>query len=211
LPRKGRIIGETLMSNEGVNNGRRRFLVASTSVIGAVGAVGAAVPFVASWNPSAKAKAAGAPAKADISKLEPGQQMIVEWRGKPVWIVRRTAETLANLEKLSDKLADPASDEPQQPAYIPNTSQRSLKPEIMVMTGICTHLGCSPTYRPELAPEDLGADWLGGFFCPCHGSKFDLSGRVYKGVPAPTNLVIPPHVYETDTIIVIGIDSEGAA
>ncbi|MFT5722669.1 MAG: ubiquinol-cytochrome c reductase iron-sulfur subunit [Motiliproteus sp.] len=211
MPRKGRIIGETLMSNEGVNNGRRRFLVASTSVIGAVGAVGAAVPFVASWNPSAKAKAAGAPAKADISKLEPGQQMIVEWRGKPVWIVRRTAETLANLEKLSDKLADPASDEPQQPAYIPNTSQRSLKPEIMVMTGICTHLGCSPTYRPELAPEDLGADWLGGFFCPCHGSKFDLSGRVYKGVPAPTNLVIPPHVYETDTIIVIGIDSEGAA
>lgn len=199
------------MSNEGVNNGRRRFLVASTSVIGAVGAVGAAVPFVASWNPSAKAKAAGAPAKADISKLEPGQQMIVEWRGKPVWIVRRTAEALANLEKLNDLLADPSSEEQQQPAYIPGTSVRAIKPEIMVMTGICTHLGCSPTYRPELAPEDLGADWLGGFFCPCHGSKFDLSGRVYKGVPAPTNLVIPPHVYESDTIIVIGIDPEGVA
>ncbi|MFT6916441.1 MAG: ubiquinol-cytochrome c reductase iron-sulfur subunit [Motiliproteus sp.] len=199
------------MSNEGVNNGRRRFLVASTSVLGAVGAVGAAVPFVASWNPSAKAKAAGAPAKADISKLEPGQQMIVEWRGKPVWIVRRTAEALANLEKLNDKLADPDSEEPQQPAYIPSTSARALKPEIMLMTGICTHLGCSPSYRPELAPEDLGADWLGGFFCPCHGSKFDLSGRVYKGVPAPTNLVIPPHVYESDSIIVIGVDTEETA
>tara|TARA_R110002094_G_scaffold36207_8_gene48876 strand:- start:1484 stop:2083 length:600 start_codon:yes stop_codon:yes gene_type:complete len=199
------------MSNEGVNNGRRRFLVASTSVIGAVGAVGAAVPFVASWNPSAKAKAAGAPAKADISKLEPGQQMIVEWRGKPVWIVRRTAETLANLEKLNDTLADPASNEPQQPDYIPHANHRSIKPAIMVMTGICTHLGCSPAYRPDLAPEDLGAEWLGGFFCACHGSKFDLSGRVYKGVPAPTNLVIPPHVYESDTIIVIGIDPEGVA
>jgi len=199
------------MSNEGVNNGRRRFLVASTSVVGAVGAVGAAVPFVASWNPSAKAKAAGAPAKADISKLEPGQQMIVEWRGKPVWIVRRTAESLASLDKLNDTLADPSSEKPQQPAYIPSTSARSLKPEIMVMTGICTHLGCSPTYRPEIAPEDLGADWLGGFFCPCHGSKFDLSGRVYKGVPAPTNLVIPPHAYESDNVIVIGIDPEGVA
>ncbi len=199
------------MSNEGVNNGRRRFLVASTSVVGAVGAVGAAVPFVASWNPSAKAKAAGAPAKADISKLEPGQQMIVEWRGKPVWIVRRTAEALANLEKLNDKLADPSSEKPQQPTYIPSTSARAIKPEIMVMTGICTHLGCSPTYRPELAPEDLGPDWLGGFFCACHGSKFDLAGRVYKGVPAPANLVIPPHAYESDSVIVIGVDSEGAA
>lgn len=199
------------MSNEGVNNGRRRFLVASTSAIGAVGAVGAAVPFVASWNPSAKAKAAGAPAKADISKLEPGQQMIVEWRGKPVWIVRRTPEALANLESLNDTLADPSSEVPQQPDYIPGTPERSIKPEIMVMTGICTHLGCSPTYRPELAPEDLGSDWLGGFFCPCHGSKFDLSGRVYAGVPAPTNLVIPPHSYESDSIIVIGIDPEGAA
>ena len=200
------------MSNEGVNNGRRRFLVASTSALGAVGAVGAAVPFVASWNPSAKAKAAGAPAKADISKLEPGQQMIVEWRGKPVWIVRRSEEALANLEKMSDKLADPNSEKPQQPDYIPKTAQRSLKPEIMVMTGICTHLGCSPTYRPEVGAEDLGgAEWMGGFFCPCHGSKFDLAGRVYAGVPAPTNLVIPPHSYESDSVIVIGVDPEGAA
>lgn len=199
------------MSNEGVSNGRRRFLVASTSALGAVGAIGAAVPFVASWNPSARAKAAGAPAKADISKLEPGQQMVVEWRGKPVWIVRRTPEALANLETMTDILADPASEKPQQPDYIPGNAQRSIKPEIMVMTGICTHLGCSPTYRPEIAPEDLGADWQGGFFCPCHGSKFDLSGRVYAGVPAPTNLVIPPHTYESDNVIIIGIDPEGAA
>lgn len=199
------------MSNEGVDNKRRRFLVASTSAVAGVGAIGAAVPFVASWNPSAKAKAAGAPAKADISKLEPGQQMIVEWRGKPVWIVRRTEEVLANLAKLDDKVADPQSEKPQQPDYIPKTSERSLKPEFAVMTGICTHLGCSPTYRPEVAPEDLGAEWLGGFFCPCHGSKFDLSGRVYKGVPAPTNLVIPPHSYESDNVIIIGIDPEGTA
>jgi len=198
------------MSTEGVNNGRRRFLVASTSAIGAVGAVGAAVPFVASWNPSAKAKAAGAPVRADISKLEPGQQMIVEWRGKPVWVVRRTEEALANLEKLNDRLADPTSAKPQQPEYIPHTSPRALKREIAVMTGICTHLGCSPTYRPEVAPADLGAEWLGGFFCPCHGSRFDLSGRVFKGVPAPSNLVIPPHTYESDNVIVIGVDQEKA-
>ena len=198
------------MSNEGVDKGRRRFLVASTSVVGAVGAVGAAVPFVASWNPSAKAKAAGAPVKADISKLEPGSQMIVEWRGKPVWIVRRTPEALANLEKLDDILADPDSAKPQQPSYVPGTAARALKPEYAVMTGICTHLGCSPTYRPEVAPEDLGPDWQGGFFCPCHGSRFDLSGRVYKGVPAPTNLVIPPHSYISDTVILVGVDQETA-
>ena len=198
------------MSNEGVDKGRRRFLVASTSVVGAVGAVGAAVPFVASWNPSAKAKAAGAPVKADISKLEPGAQMIVEWRGKPVWIVRRTPEALASLEELNDSLADPDSAKPQQPSYVPNTAARALKPEYAVMTGICTHLGCSPTYRPEVAPEDLGPDWQGGFFCPCHGSRFDLSGRVYKGVPAPTNLVIPPHSYISDTVILVGVDQETA-
>ena len=199
------------MSNEGVNKGRRRFLVASTSAVGAVGAVGAAVPFVASWNPSAKAKAAGAPASADVSKLEPGQQMIVEWRGKPVWIVRRTEDAIENLAKQNDRLADPLSEKQQQPDYIPNTAVRSLKPEFAVMTGICTHLGCSPTYRPEVAPDDLGADWLGGFFCPCHGSKFDLSGRVYKGVPAPTNLVIPPHAYVDDNVIMIGVDPEETA
>jgi len=196
------------MNNNGVNKGRRRLLIGATSAVGAVGAVGAAVPFVASWNPSAKAKAAGAPATADISKLEVGQQMIVEWRGKPVWVVRRSEETLANLEKMNDRLADPFSEKPQQPDYVPSTPVRALRPEIMVMVGICTHLGCSPTYRPELAPEDLGPEWLGGFFCPCHGSKFDLSGRVFKGVPAPTNLVIPPHTYKDDNTLVIGVDQE---
>ncbi len=196
------------MSNDGVNKGRRRLLIGATSAVGAVGAVGAAVPFVASWNPSAKAKAAGAPAKADISKLEPGQQMIVEWRGKPVWVVRRGPDALENLEKLNDLLADPTSEKPQQPDYIPHTPARAIRPEIAVMVGICTHLGCSPTYRPEVAPEDLGAEWLGGFFCPCHGSKFDLSGRVFKGVPAPSNLVIPPHMYEDDNTLVVGVDQE---
>ncbi len=196
------------MSNDGVNKGRRRLLIGATSAVGAVGAVAAAVPFVASWNPSAKAKAAGAPVSVDISKLELGQQMIVEWRGKPVWIVRRTPEALANLEKLNDVLADPTSEAPQQPDYVPNTNARALREEYMVMVGICTHLGCSPTYRPEVAPDDLGADWLGGYFCPCHGSRFDLSGRVYSGVPAPTNLVVPPHSYEDDNILVIGVDQE---
>ncbi len=198
------------MSNHGVNKGRRRLLIGATSAVGAVGVVGAAVPFVASWNPSAKAKAAGAPVKADISKLEPGQQMIVEWRGKPVWVVRRGPETLANLEKLNERLADPMSEKPQQPDYIPHTPARSIRPEIAVMVGICTHLGCSPSYRPEIGPADLGADWLGGFFCPCHGSRFDLSGRVFKSVPAPTNLVIPPHKYEDDNTLIIGVDQEAA-
>lgn len=198
------------MSNDGVNKGRRRLLVGATSAVGAVGAIGAAVPFVASWHPSAKARAAGAPVTADISKLEPGQQMIVEWRGKPVWVIRRTPEAIANLEKLNDRLADPNSEVPQQPEYVPGSPGRALRDEYMVMVGICTHLGCSPTYRPEVAPEDMGPDWLGGFFCPCHGSRFDLSGRVYSGVPAPTNLVVPPHSYEDDNTLVIGVDQETA-
>ena len=198
------------MSNDGVNKGRRRLLIGATSAVGAVGAIGAAVPFVASWNPSAKAKAAGAPVRADISKLEPGQQMIVEWRGKPVWIVRRTPEALANLAKLNEAVADPNSEKPQQPAYVPADETRAIRAEFMVMVGICTHLGCSPTYRPEIAPDDMGADWLGGYFCPCHGSRFDLSGRVYKGVPAPTNLVVPPHSYEGDNTLIIGVDTETA-
>ncbi|MBT3437659.1 MAG: ubiquinol-cytochrome c reductase iron-sulfur subunit [Oceanospirillaceae bacterium] len=198
------------MSNDGVNKTRRRMLVGTSVVVGAVGGVGAAVPFVASWNPSARARAAGAPVKADISKLEPGQQMIVEWRGKPVWIVRRSAEALANLESLNDSLADPGSAKSKQPTYIPSTSARSLRDEVMVMVGICTHLGCSPTYRPEIAPADLGADWKGGFYCPCHGSTFDLSGRVYKSKPAPINLEIPPHFYESDLVIRIGEDGGNA-
>ncbi len=197
------------MSNDGVNKGRRRFLLGATSAVGAVGVVGVAVPFVASWNPSAKARAAGAPAKADISKLQPGQQMTIEWRGKPVWVIHRTPEMMANLEKLNDQVADPNSEVPQQPEYITGVL-RSIKPEYAVMIGICTHLGCSPTYRPEVAPADLGEDWLGGFFCPCHGSRFDLSGRVYKSVPAPVNLEVPPYKYESDDIIVIGVDQEKA-
>ncbi|QEQ96010.1 ubiquinol-cytochrome c reductase iron-sulfur subunit [Neptunomonas concharum] len=199
------------MSNDGVNKGRRRLLIGATSAVGAVGAVGAAVPFVASWNPSAKAKAAGAPAKADISKLEPGQQMIVEWRGKPVWIVRRSEEALSNLSKIDgNKLADPNSEVPQQPDYVSKDANRAIRPDVAVLVGICTHLGCSPTYRPEVAPEDLGSDWVGGYYCPCHGSRFDLSGRVVKGSPAPTNLVIPPHKYEDENIIIVGVDQETA-
>lgn len=198
------------MSQSGVNKGRRRFLLGATSAIGAVGAVGIATPFVASWNPSAKAKAAGAPVKADISKLEVGQQMIVEWRGQPVWVVRRTEQNIVDLSKLSDQLADPASAVEQQPEYAQNEF-RSINPEFAVLLGICTHLGCSPTYRPEVAPEDLGDKWLGGFNCPCHGSRFDLAGRVYKGVPAPTNLVVPPHRFISDTVIEVGVDAGGNA
>ncbi|MBJ7549537.1 ubiquinol-cytochrome c reductase iron-sulfur subunit [Marinomonas ostreistagni] len=198
------------MSQSGVNKGRRRFLLGATSAIGAVGAVGIATPFVASWNPSAKAKAAGAPVKADISKLEMGQQMIVEWRGQPVWVVRRSEQSIADLSKLNDQLADPASAVEQQPEYAQN-EYRSINPEIAVLLGICTHLGCSPTYRPEVAPEDLGDKWLGGFLCPCHGSRFDLAGRVYKGVPAPTNLVVPPHRFIGESVIEVGVDAGGNA
>ncbi|WP_191603084.1 ubiquinol-cytochrome c reductase iron-sulfur subunit [Marinomonas algicola] len=197
------------MSQSGVNKGRRRFLIGATSAIGAVGAVGVATPFVASWNPSAKAKAAGAPVKVDISKLEVGQQVIVEWRGQPVWVVNRTPETLSNLDEISSRLSDPESIRDQQPSYAQNT-YRSIKPEISILLGICTHLGCSPTYRPEIAPEDLGPEWVGGYFCPCHGSKFDLAGRVYNGVPAPINLSVPPHQYLTDTVIEIGVDGGNA-
>ena len=194
------------MGATGVDLKRRRMLVTATSAVGAFGAGFAAVPFLASWNPSAKAKAAGAPAEADISKLEPGQLVRVKWRGKPVWVIRRTEKNLADLETINGKLADPDSLVPQQPEYCKNKT-RSIKPEYMVAVGICTHLGCSPTYRPEVGAADLGgADWKGGFFCPCHGSKFDLAGRVYSGVPAPTNLVVPPHQYVSDTQILIGVD-----
>ena len=198
------------MSSDGVNTGRRRFLTAATSVVGVAGAVGIAVPFVGSWNPSAKAKAAGAPVKADISKLEPGQMVVVEWRGKPVYVVHRTAAMLADLDKLTGELKDPDSSISTQPGYIDGPA-RVLRPEIFVAEGLCTHLGCAPKYRPEVGAADLGGDeWLGGFFCPCHGSKFDLSGRVYAGVPASTNLVVPPYSYETESVLVIGVDAEAA-
>jgi ubiquinol-cytochrome c reductase iron-sulfur subunit len=188
---------------------RRKFLIGATSALGAVGMVGVATPFVASWNPSAKAKAAGAPVKVDISKIRPGEQIRAEWRGKPVFILRRTPEMLASLAEQDGRLADPASEVPQQPVYATN-AERAIDPEIAILVGICTHLGCSPQFRPEVAAADLGSDWLGGYFCPCHGSKFDLAGRVYKNVPAPTNLVIPPHSYESDSVVVIGVDEENA-
>jgi len=198
------------MSTEGVDKSRRRFLTAATSVVGAAGVAAVAVPFVSSMLPSARARAAGAPVEADLSKLEPGQLLTIEWRGKPVWIVRRTEEALKNLPTLNDRLRDPASDTvSQQPEYAHN-AVRSIKPEFMIMVGICTHLGCSPTFRPDIAPADLGPDWKGGFACPCHGSRFDLAGRVYKSVPAPTNLVVPPHKYLSEHFIRIG-DDGGAA
>jgi ubiquinol-cytochrome c reductase iron-sulfur subunit len=183
-------------------------LIGATAAVGAVGAGFVAVPFVKSWTPSAKAKAAGAPVTADISQLEPGQKVTIEWRGKPVWVVRRTPEMLAGLKAVESKLLDPASEDPSmQPSYAQNET-RSIKPEYAVLTGICTHLGCSPLFEPEKAK--LEADWQGGFFCPCHGSKFDLAGRVYKGVPAPKNLEVPPHTYQADTVLVIGVDKEHA-
>ncbi|MFM9271642.1 ubiquinol-cytochrome c reductase iron-sulfur subunit [Halomonas elongata] len=199
------------MADDGVNKGRRRFLVAATTVIGAVGAVGVAVPFLSSWQPSARARAAGAPVKADISKLEPGQRMVVEWRGRPVWILDRSAEMIQRTEELGgDRLADPDSNEPQQPDYVQGPL-RSIRPEIGVFIGICTHLGCSPLFKPEPNAEGVGVDdWPGGFFCPCHGSRFDLAGRVFRNVPAPLNLEVPPYHFESDAVIVVGEDEEAA-
>ena len=198
------------MSTDTVDNGKRRFLVTSTSVVGAVGAGFVAVPFLSSWMPSERAKNAGAPIEADISRLEEGRMMTVEWQSKPVWIVRRSEKTLADLDTNNANLQDPASDNVgQQPEYAKN-QHRSIKSEILVLVGICTHLGCSPTFRPDIAPADLGKDWLGGFFCPCHSSKFDLAGRVFQGVPAPTNLAVPPHYYVSDSVILVGKDGESA-
>jgi len=189
---------------------RRRFLTAATSGVSAVGIVGVAVPFLGSWNPSEKAKAAGAPVKADISKIEPGQMVVVEWRGKPVYVLRRTPDQIADLSELDDNLKDPESSSSDQPAYISGTP-RSLNDEYFVVVGLCTHLGCAPKFRPEVGAADLGgASWRGGFFCPCHGSKFDLAGRVYKGVPAADNLIIPPYSFEGDNVLVIGVDAEVA-
>jgi ubiquinol-cytochrome c reductase iron-sulfur subunit len=197
------------MSGDESNSGRRRFLTAATTAIGAVGTGFLLVPFISSMQPSAKARAAGAPVRADISKLEPGQMIRVEWRGKPVWIVKRTKKNLETLESMDPVLADPGSQISDQPGYAQN-AVRSIKPEILVLTGICTHLGCSPTYRPDVAPVDLGPDWQGGFFCPCHGSKFDIAGRVFKGMPAPTNLPVPPYRYLSDAEIIIGEVEETA-
>ncbi|MEX0731527.1 MAG: ubiquinol-cytochrome c reductase iron-sulfur subunit [Aquisalimonadaceae bacterium] len=197
------------MNQDGADKGRRRFLTAATSVVGGVGAAFVAVPFLAYWKPSARAQAAGAPVEVDISQLEPGQLLNVKWRGNPVWIFRRTEDAVGDLDKLEGVLRDPESSEPQQPEYAQNR-HRSIRPDIMVLVGICTHLGCSPLFRPDSRPEGIERDWFGGFFCPCHGSYFDLAGRVYTGVPAPTNLVVPPHHFVDDNTILIGED-EGAA
>jgi len=199
-------------SIENEMNGRRRFLVAATSVAGGIAGAGIATPFMLSMMPSERAKAAGAPVEVDIAKLEPGMLLMVEWRGRVVWILNRTQEMLATLETLEqdDQLADPNSEKNQQPDYAKNRT-RSIKPEILVAVGLCTHLGCSPVFRKEIAPEDLGPDWLGGFFCPCHGSKFDLAGRVYSNLPAPTNMVVPPHTYLTDTRLLVGAESKESA
>jgi ubiquinol-cytochrome c reductase iron-sulfur subunit len=200
------------MSEEGVDRGKRRFLTALTTGVGAVGAAFVATPFVLSMTPSARARAAGAPVEVDISKLEPGLGLTVEWRGKPVWIVKRTPPMLESLKNDTALLADPDSTRDQQPPYAKNPT-RSIKPDILILVGICTHLGCSPSKKFDIGViSGMGDNWPGGFFCPCHGSKFDLAGRVFKDVPAPTNLVVPPHDYLSDTRIIIGVDkAKGAA
>ncbi|KRA15312.1 MULTISPECIES: ubiquinol-cytochrome c reductase iron-sulfur subunit [unclassified Lysobacter] len=203
------------MANQGVNDpintGRRRFLTATTAVVGAVGAGFAAVPFIKSWNPSARAKLAGAPVTADISALEEGQRLVFEWRGQPIWIVKRSKAILEALPTLDSHLRDPLSTNlDQQPSYIKGEF-RSIKKDISVLVGLCTHLGCSPEMKAEIRPEPFDPEWKGGYFCPCHKSRFDMSGRVFQGVPAPINLLVPPHHYENDTTIIIGVDPKGAA
>ena len=196
------------MTQDGVNKGRRRFLYIATGAMGAAGAVGVATPFVRSWFPSEKAKAIGAPVTVDISRLEPGEMRIAEWRGKPIFIVRRTEEAIANLtsDELVDRLSDPNSAvESQQPEYAQNPV-RSRSEDLLVLEGVCTHLGCSPQFLPNVEPQSFDENWMGGFFCPCHGSRFDLAGRVYRGVPAPTNLVVPPHMIE-GSMLTIGEDT----
>mgnify|MGYP000848356028 FL=1 len=206
------------MANDGVidpvNTGRRRFLTASTAVVGAVGAGFLAVPFIRSWSPSTRAQLAGAPVTADISALQEGQRLVVEWRGQPIWIVKRSKAILDNLAGLDGRLKDPESGvKDQQPDYVlkGDPEYRSIKPDISVLVGLCTHLGCAPEMVAEIRPEPYDPQWKGGYFCPCHKSRFDMSGRVFQDVPAPINLLVPPHHYQDDNTIVIGVDPEGAA
>ena len=194
---------------EQVDTGRRHFLTVATIATGAVGAAFVAVPFLASWKPSARAKAMGAPVEVDISKLEPGAMVKVEWRGKAIFVVHRTPQMLALLEGMDDKLRDPGSNESDQPDFAKNEA-RALKPEYLVLVGVCTHLGCAPLDKFTPGDATVAADWEGGFFCPCHGSKFDISGRVFKDVPAPTNLPVPPYRFVSDTRILIGAEAENA-
>jgi ubiquinol-cytochrome c reductase iron-sulfur subunit len=196
------------MSEEKIDNTRRNLIVATSAMAGVAGA-GVAVPFAWSWWPSERAKAAGGPVEADISNIAPGELAVVEWRGKPVWIMRRTKEMLEGIRKADDKVTDPKSEVAAQPEYAKNEN-RSIKPEFLVLVGICSHLGCSPQSKTAEAKAEMGADWAGGFLCACHGSKFDLAGRVYKGAPAPINLEVPPHAYLSDTRLLIGEDKKGA-
>jgi ubiquinol-cytochrome c reductase iron-sulfur subunit len=199
------------MSQDAVDQSKRRFLITLTAATGAVGVAGIAVPFVKAMSPSARAQAAGAPVEVDISKLQPGELLTVEWRKKPVWIVNRTDQNMADLSKISGKLADVTSDTSKQPEYAKNEHRsREKNKNILVMVGICTHLGCSPKYFPDLAPAGQEDSWVGGFYCPCHGSTFDLAGRVYAGVPAPLNLEVPKYKFLNDTTIVVGDDTEAA-
>jgi len=194
---------------EQVDTGRRHFLTVATVATGAVGAAFVAVPFLASWKPSARAKAMGAPVEVDISKLEPGAMLKVEWRGKAIFVVHRTPQLLALLEGMEPKLRDPESNESDQPEFARN-KERALKPEYLVLVGVCTHLGCAPLDKFTPGDATVAADWEGGFFCPCHGSKFDMSGRVFKDVPAPTNLPVPPYRFVSDARILIGAEAENA-
>lgn len=199
------------MQEEKIDKRRRRFLTTAATVVGGAGAIATAIPFISAMSPSAKTKAIGAPIEVDISHLQPDQRMIVKWQGKPVWILRRDNKTLSDLDALDTELKDPKSDDDgQQPQYAKN-EYRSVKPEYLVVIGICTHLGCSPNYFPVGEQRDLGPDWKGGFWCPCHGSRFDMAGRVFKGVPAPANLVVPPYKFISASVIRIGDDSGGSA
>ncbi len=199
------------MANQGMDRGRRRFLVAATSVVGGAGVVALAAPFVASLQPSARAQAAGAPVEVNVAQIEPGQRISVGWRGRPVWVVRRTPEMLDLLSEIRGRLRDPDSEmEGQQPHYAQN-EHRSIKPEFLVLIGLCTHLGCSPAFRPDIGAAELGADWPGGWLCGCHGSRFDMAGRVYRNMPAALNLEVPPHRYLSDNVILVGEHTEGGA
>ena len=195
------------MTDVSSDTGRRKFLVASSSVLGTAGVVGATVPFVGSWNPSAKARAAGAPVRIDISRLQEGEMLgpIPAWRGRPIFVVKRSAQVLSTLNEDLERLADPASQEPEQPDYAQN-EYRSRTPELMVLVGLCPHLFCSPTPHIQLRPEPFDSEWRGGFFCPCHGSRFDLAGRVYAGSPASRNMQVPPYAFESEDVLIIGVD-----
>jgi ubiquinol-cytochrome c reductase iron-sulfur subunit len=199
------------VTDDSANTGRRRFLVGSTSAVGAAGVAGAAVPFVGSWNPSAKARAAGAPIRIDVSRLQSGEMLgpIPAWRGRPIFIINRSDEALSALNEDPDRLTDPDSEDPEQPDYARN-EYRSRRPDLMVLVGLCPHLFCSPTPYITLRPEPFDTEWRGGFFCPCHGSRFDLAGRVYSGSPASRNMQVPPHSFESDDVLIIGIDEESA-